>query len=65
MDNKEQFKHIIEVLRKGTPEELGKCWREYSKTYKQQTKTSVQEFEDFVYSKKSALPDLDMFDGKI
>jgi len=53
---------LINVLRKGTPEELGKAWRERAKLYK---KSPAKEFDDFVRSNKSYLEDIAIFDGKL
>lgn len=57
---------LIKILRTGTPDQLGKAWRErYKKVYAD----PVKKFDDFIYSKESALPDLDdptlIFDGKV
>lgn len=55
---------LINVLRKGTPEELGKAWRERYKTiYKHPSvakmSPAVKKFDDFIHSDKSYLLDLD------
>ena len=55
---------LINVLRKGTPAELGKAWRERYKMYQNFHKRtpvppSLQKFDDFVHSDASLLEDLD------
>ena len=49
------LKGLIDIMRKGTPEELGKAWRERAKLYK---KSPVKEFDNFVHSNKSLIDEL-------
>jgi hypothetical protein len=46
---------LIRIMRKGTPQELGKAWRERAKLYK---KSPVKEFDNFVHSNKSLIDEL-------
>jgi hypothetical protein len=65
MNTHKDLNDLINILRKGTPAELGKAWKErYQNLYKNPNKN----FDDFVHS-PSKLPDLDdptlIFNGKV
>jgi hypothetical protein len=50
------LKELINILRKGTPEELGKAWKE---RYKMYHTSPTKEFDDFIHSDRSIYADLD------
>ena len=53
------LKELISKMTKVSHAEYGKLWKEYSKIYK------ASDFDAFVHSDRSALPDLDTFDGGV